>query len=48
MEKYVVTITANTTYEVVAENEDEAIDRAMGWFEDYMPEVYVEKIIYGN
>lgn len=46
MAKYKITLKAETTYEVEAENltEDEAIDIAFEWWEDYVPEVKVEKI----
>lgn len=48
MKKFRVKIVAETFYDVVAEDEDEAVDIALGWFEDYIPEVFVEEIVYGN
>ena len=48
MKKFRVKIVAETFYDVVTEDEDEAIDIALGWFDDYMPEISVEEIVYGN
>ena len=44
MKKFRVEITASTIYDVEAETEDKAIDKSLEWFENYMPDVYVEEI----
>ena len=46
MAKYKITLKAETTYEVEAENltEEKAVDIAFDWWEDYIPEVKVEKV----
>lgn len=41
---YGVHITADTYYEVEADNEDEAVDMALEFFEEYVPDYEVEKM----
>ena len=40
---YGVHITADTYYEVEADNEDEAVDIAFEYYQDFVPDYEVEK-----
>lgn len=43
MKKYDVNIKADTWYcSIEAKNKEEAIEKALGWFLEYEPEIYVE------
>lgn len=44
MNKYKITITLDVTYEIEAENEDSAIEKAMDYADEAGYDVYLEKV----
>lgn len=41
---YSITIKAETTYEIEAENEEMALDRAFEYWAEYCPDYWIEEV----
>ena len=48
MKTYCITLKAETTYEIEAENEEMALDKAFEFWEDYAPEYLIEDVTEDN